>query len=69
MDDKKASSEELIKLRLVFIELLYHIYIEDIIKGQIDTCRGIIIYKLNKRLVITIDNVFNSWPIKDWENS
>ena len=68
-NDEKASPEALIELRLVFLELLRHVYMEDIADGKIDTRRGIAVYELNKGIAITKDDVFNGLPIKDWENS
>lgn len=61
--------EELIELRLVFIELLQHVYNDDLAKGEIDTRRGIAMYELQKGIAMTKDDAHNGLPIKNWENS
>lgn len=61
--------EELIELRLVFIELLQQVYNDDLAKGEIDTRRGIAMYELQRGIATTKDDAHNGLPIKILENS
>jgi len=66
-DMDSAEDEKLMELRLVFIELLGHKYKEDMVKGQIDVRYSSVIFKLQRSLAITEDNVSNGEAIEDWE--
>jgi len=59
----------MVKLRMVFIEVLHHMHMDSVAKVKIDTRRGIAMYELQKGLAITRDDACNGRSIKDWESS